>query len=305
MLAKVKALIPLSIKKVILKFLQESIRYLVELPDLQRNLVKVSQSEINIKIKHKIKRSLIKTFYFKKYDKINNIADIAGNNINFNYFMRIYHLFEEIFINQLYYFKTDNKKPFIIDCGSHIGMSVIYFKTIYPNAKIICFEPDDHTFSILQKNIKSNGLLNVETNNLAVMKFNGLTDFYSIENNKSDVAMSTIKERVKNANKKVVKATTLSKYIKNDVDLLKIDIEGAELSVLEELNKNNKLPFIKQMAIEYHHHIKEKEDNFSLILKILEDADFGYQIETSVPKPNIQYTFQDILIYAYNKTYNL
>jgi len=55
------------------------------------------------------------------------------------------------------------------------------------------------------------------------------------------------------------------------------------------------------MVIEYHHHIKEHEDNFSHTLELLEEAGFGYQIESGFLYPRSQIHFQDILIYAYNK----
>ncbi len=80
-----------------------------------------------------------------------------------------------------------------------------------------------------------------------------------------------------------------------------MDIEGAEISVLKELIKSNKLRYIKQLVIEYHHHIIEHDDFGSKILKLLEDVGFGYQIETSFLYPRQKVHFQDILIYAYNK----
>ena len=276
-----------------------------EFPHIKHDLSLLAPMEIENELKQKIKKTLIKTFYFKNYSKKKNNADIVGNRMNFNYFMRAYHLFEEIFIAQPYYFNTDNDKPIIIDCGSHIGMSVIYFKTIYPNAKITCFEPDNYTYSILKNNIESNGLLDVEINNVAVMKFNGLTEFYTVENSKSDVAMSTIKERVKNSKKNIVKAKKLSQYIDEEVDFLKIDIEGAEYDVLQELKSSGKLSDIKQIAIEFHHHINKNEDKFSQALELLECEGFGYQMESHFPPNHRLYKFQDIMVCAYNKAYNL
>ena len=79
------------------------------------------------------------------------------------------------------------------------------------------------------------------------------------------------------------------------------DIEGAELEVIEELSNTRKLCFIKQMVIEYHHHIVGESDVFSKMLKLLEDAGFGYQIESQLCKPLIREQFQDILVYAYRK----
>lgn len=57
------------------------------------------------------------------------------------------------------------------------------------------------------------------------------------------------------------------------------------------------------MVIEYHHHIVRDLDIFSKLLRILEDAGFGYQIESNLQRPLISKQFQDILIYAYQKKF--
>ena len=63
------------------------------------------------------------------------------------------HSLEEIFEEEVYRFQTENKTPLIIDCGANIGLSVLYFRRLFPNAKIIAFEPDEGIFKILQKNM--------------------------------------------------------------------------------------------------------------------------------------------------------
>jgi FkbM family methyltransferase len=298
---KFKALIPLPIKKSVLAFFMNTKRYFVELHELYHDIQKIHDLDINKHFRKKIRNTRISTIYFRKYDKKNNIANIVGNKISFNYFNTLKGLFYEIFVSQCYWFTTVNPEPKIIDCGSHYGQSILYFKKMYPKAKIICFEPDKHTFSTLTKNINTNNIQDVEMNNMAVSDFEGEMDFYNMEGVKSSIVMSTVKDRISNGIKSRVKATRLSKYIDEPIDFLKMDIEGAELSVLKELVKSDKLKHIKQMVIEYHHHIKESEDNFSHTLELLESNGFGYQIEGEFLKPRKEVHFQDIMIYAYNK----
>lgn len=71
-------------------------------------------------------------------------------------------MYYEIFDKEIYRFNTNSTTPFIIDCGSNIGLSLIYFKKQYPNSKIIAFEPDREIFKILNKNIESLKLDGVE-----------------------------------------------------------------------------------------------------------------------------------------------
>jgi FkbM family methyltransferase len=210
-------------------------------------------------------------------------------------------MFEDIFINRCYYFATKEKQPFIIDCGCNIGMALIFFKKVYPNSRIIAFEPDKKTFEILNNNVEINNLKNVKLLNKAVYNFEGNINFYYDPDQPGLMIMSLIKERLPKTCEKV-DSVLLSDHIKGKIDFLKMDIEGVEDIVIEELIHRNKLKFVEEMIIEYHHHINPKRDNISKTLKILEENGFGYQISTTLKTPFNKGRFQDILIYAYKKS---
>ncbi|KKP24459.1 MAG: Methyltransferase FkbM family [candidate division TM6 bacterium GW2011_GWF2_28_16] len=224
--------------------------------------------------------------------------------VNFFNYRILNYLFQEIFLNNCYFFNTNSKQPNIIDCGSNIGISILYFKKIYPESKIICFEPDKQTFEILKNNIEQNKLKNVLAQNIALSNKNEYLKFYYDKNTPGNLKMSYLPERINSGqNYEMVKATKLSNYINEDIDFLKMDIEGAETDVIKELYKNNKLKYINQMVIEFHHHIsKSNYNNLSVILKILEKSNFSYQINTNTNTPFEQDKIQDILIFAYQKT---
>src|SRR5574343_383343 len=44
------------------------------------------------------------------------------------------HSLEEIFETEIYKFQTQDEIPYIIDCGANFGLSILYFKKLYPNA---------------------------------------------------------------------------------------------------------------------------------------------------------------------------
>jgi FkbM family methyltransferase len=211
-----------------------------------------------------------------------------------------YHLFNEIYSKQEYYFETDTDRPFIIDCGSNIGMSVMYFKTLFPKAEILAFEPDSDAYRCLANNIRGNELVSVTAHKKAVTDHEGEIDFYYDDDSPGSLAMSTVFDRMPK-NKRVVEAVCLSNYIDREVDFMKLDVEGAEEAVVNDLYNNNKLSAIKKMIIEYHHHIDSVKDNLSKILGMLEKTGFGYEIDTSIGIPFKGKRFQDILIYAYRK----
>jgi hypothetical protein len=114
--------------------------------------------------------------------------------------------------------------------------------------------------------------------------------------------MSTRRERVPGGTATFVDSRRLSQFVGGSVDLLKLDIEGAEYEVLGEMADAGKLRSIRRIHMEYHHHIDGDIDRLSSILQLLERHCFGYQIRTApTTQWPIERTFQDISVYCYQK----
>jgi hypothetical protein len=115
--------------------------------------------------------------------------------------------------------------------------------------------------------------------------------------------MSLRRERdLHNVESKKVKTVVLSDYLSSEIDFLKLDIEGMEMAVIEELAREGKLSQIREMAIEYHHHVPSDDDALSGLLAILESNGFGYRISASMGPPiRDNREMQDILVRAYRK----
>ena len=77
-------------------------------------------------------------------------------------------MFVDIFIRNAYFFEAKRSDPLIIDAGANIGMATLYFKFLYPKAKIIAFEPFGATFAVLMDNIELNNLKDVRLVNSAL-----------------------------------------------------------------------------------------------------------------------------------------
>src|SRR3990167_3020224 len=173
-------------------------------------------------------------------------------------------MFEEIFIRRIYYFKSMTRSPLIFDCGANIGIALIFFKILYPKSRIFAFEPDKSAFSLLEINVGSNKLFNVLLFNQALSNKEGLVKFYFNPKNLSSASKGIIKERTsKSVIFEWLPSVKLSAYIKEKVDFLKMDIEGAEGLVMSELSKKKKLSFVREAVVEFHHHIDSWKDDFS------------------------------------------
>jgi FkbM family methyltransferase len=216
-------------------------------------------------------------------------------------------LFYEIFIRKEYVFKTTKQNPTILDCGSNIGMAILFFKRNYPQAEIIGFEPDHASFQLLKKNIEINRFTNIVVHNVALSNKEGTIPFYSDGNTKGKLAMSITKQiedhNIKNVKETKVKAVKLSTFIpkEKEIDFMKLDIEGAELLVLEDLDKSKRIKQIKEMLVEYHFSTKNPTNKITKILEILEKNNFKYcfNAETQPPFPKMQNKAYNVLIYAY------
>jgi len=168
----------------------------------------------------------------------------------------------EIWSNNCYLFNTKSPKPVIIDIGSHIGLSILYFKKIYPNSSIIAFEPNPYLFDILKQNVEENNLLDIELHSIAISNSKGSKPLYITNSNDWYSNSSLIKggwTGKEIGNCITVTTNTLDEYLKGrSVDLLKIDSEGLELEILKSIKEY--FDNIQNIIIEYHP-IKDKPIN--------------------------------------------
>lgn len=225
---------------------------------------------------------------------------VSGYQIHFIRHKTLQFLLDEVWRAHEYYFEANSERPLILDCGANIGVAVLYFKRLYPNARIIAFEPFGPAFDALAANVNANHLDDVAIYHALLAEKHGDGELFFNPDHLGSLSMSVRPDRIKGASQSV-KAVPLSEYIQESVDLLKMDIEGAELEVLREVAKRGKLSFVKQMIIEYHHHILPDEDRLSELLSILEQNGFGYRIKGHYPPQWTRGQFQDLLVHAYSK----
>lgn len=185
---------------------------------------------------------------------------------------------KELFEEEVYNFSTNKQEPFIIDCGSNIGMSILYFKTLYPGARIIGFEADPFIFGFLEKNIRSYHFDKVSVFNKAVWDADGSTLSFLTEGG----AGGRLEEQSGASRYIDVKTTRLKNYLTEEIDFLKIDIEGAEHKVVTDCA--DELRFVKNLFIEYHS-MENKEQNLHQILEIVHQAGFRYHIKEAYVTP--------------------
>jgi FkbM family methyltransferase len=192
-------------------------------------------------------------------------------------------IYDDIFAKEIYFFKTENPEPYIIDCGGHIGLAVLYFKSFYPQARILTFEPNPETFFLLRENILQNNLKNVRAINMALSREETKDAILYVGEDylKAWDSSNTIeREPWPNMNEYrsiPVKSTKLSSYINDRVDYLKLDIEGAEYDVLDEAK--GKLNLVGAVTLEYHQNASNRSGRkLEKIIEILTKCGFKYEL---------------------------
>ncbi len=188
--------------------------------------------------------------------------------------LSFYYSYKEIFEKEIYAFKTNKNHPLIIDCGSNIGLSIIYFKNLYPQSKILAFEADPSVFEVLQSNILSFGLENITLINKAVWSSETFLKFTIEGADAGRVARDIDREKEE---KIEVPTARLRNYLNQTVDFLKLDIEGAEIDVI--LDCSDQLQNVENLFVEYHSFVGE-EQRLDELLCVLRKSKFRIQIQT-------------------------
>ncbi|MFT6246319.1 MAG: FkbM family methyltransferase [Salibacteraceae bacterium] len=194
---------------------------------------------------------------------------ISGSRIKYNDAFSLLGMYNEIIYQENYKFKAKSQKPVIIDCGANIGISLLYFQKLYPEAELVGIEADPNVRKLLDENLKTVGC-EAKIIEKALWSTSGETlqfgsqggDSGSLFSTKNSIDVETIGIK-----------DLLSPY--DHIDLLKIDIEGAEYETL--LNCGDELKKVDFLFIEFHS-FPSKPQGLEDILKITTESGFRYKI---------------------------
>ena len=163
----------------------------------------------------------------------------------------------------------------IFDIGAWKGDTAYFFsKKCSDNAQIYAFEPDNYAFQILEKIKNKYKLNNVITKNVLFSNAEKEIDFISMIKNTPTVKKKTI---------------TIDKFVEENniekIDYIKMDVEGAERTILEGAIKTIK-KFKPSLAIAIYHGGKLFMEDFydiPLFIKNIMGEDYQYYIRTFHP----------------------
>ena len=127
----------------------------------------------------------------------------------------------------------------ILDIGSNIGYyAIMQLKLLKNTGKLIAVEPSKSNVNLLHENLKLNGYLNeIEIHNKAVSNKNGKRLFFISKHSNLNTFHNTGSGKKFLQGKKIIVNTITIKKLLNGrkVDLIRMDVEGHEVSILDSL----------------------------------------------------------------------
>lgn len=134
------------------------------------------------------------------------------------------------------YEKYIKKGDVVLDVGAFIGDNSLDFaKLVGDKGKVYAFEANRKNWELLKKNIEANSYKNIVAVNLAVSNKTGKTKMYHnpFRSSSDRIYNKDSLNNPLNWRAEEIECTRLDDFIKGRVDLLKIDIEGAEPLAIE------------------------------------------------------------------------
>lgn len=198
----------------------------------------------------------------------------------------IFNNYEEFFVKKIYDDFNISDKKIVLDIGANVGLWSKYI--IYKgSSKVYCFEPNRKALEHLNKTFKAEN--NVTIFNLGIYKEKSKIPFYIDESNS---LVSSVLSDSNNQPSYEIECITLKDALEmtgeTKIDLVKMDIEGAEFEVIDNLDSYISSK-IDSFLIEYHDfYFADGDFKISSMEKKL--VDLGYQIQRS-KNPDSRFIF--------------
>lgn len=243
----------------------------------------------------------IYNFLFKSFWPYKNVIEIQGSKMILNVNDKSYamrktfeayasrNVHEEI-TTELFK-QTVKEGNTVVDLGANLGyFTLLAAKIVGDKGKVFAFEPEPKNYSYLRKNIEVNNYKNVMTFQKAVSDKNGKTKLYICDYdsghhtiNKYDGIKAYSHGRKIEEKSIDIETVTLDSFLDGRADrvnVIKMDVEGAEMLALLGMDKTLRSNKNIQMIIEFFPLLIEKmgNDPKEFIRKLIEDYGFSIYI---------------------------
>jgi len=217
---------------------------------LQQKIIQyINNRKFNKNFINKMKDFSIEASFIKKnwiFSFPEKVYCRASPSSDFSVFLQVF--FHEQYRNIVSLAQLNNIEiKWVLDLGANVGYTSIYFQHYFPDSKILAVEPDFNNFNHLKLNLKN--FTNVTLVNCAVWAHQTTLN---LKNDKGEAWGKSYDENIETDVK--IKAYSINDFQEKNqqliIDVLKIDIEGAEKAIFD--SDTEFLNFTKLIAIEIH-----------------------------------------------------
>ncbi len=156
--------------------------------------------------------------------------------------------FEQVFVNHLYDLAIDEQPKLIIDGGANVGYTTIYFANRWPRARIFAVEPEASNYAVLRKNVA--GYPNVTAVQAALWSKQTNLEIQNPGDDNWSFRVGPSEARTNSSCEAITVQELIERAGGDRVDILKLDIEGAEKEVFS--SDYSWLKQVQAMVLELH-----------------------------------------------------
>lgn len=163
-------------------------------------------------------------------------------------------IIDEVYVKDVYAGAELGPGQIVVDVGAHIGaFSLMAGRRVGPSGRVLAFEPSPRTFELLKRNLEANGLSWAAPHAYALADAEGAAELFIADDSENNPAADTLSAQ---SGRKAVRVRlrrlddVLAEERVDRIDLLKIDVEGAELRVLD--GAPRALTLARRIVMEVH-----------------------------------------------------
>lgn len=187
----------------------------------------------------------------------------------------------DIFVLGSLAFEAAGQAPRILDCGANVGLASLFYKRRYPAARITAFEADPALAALLAHNLRANGAADVEVVAAAVWTEAGEIAFRA--DGADSGAVASLGGGGDGPAVRVPAVRLADRLASERIDLLKLDIEGAESAVLADCE--SALGNVNALLLEVHE-FDENRRRCPELQQLLSRCGFTYSVTHVTPLPH-------------------
>lgn len=204
---------------------------------------------------------------------------LGGYRIAYTDLLTLCPQWHDIFVAGSLRFASSSDRPRVLDCGANVGLASLYFKRLYPDARITAYEADPALADLCRRNLAENGARDVAVETAAVWTSTGTVRFQREGADSGAIEGASAGLTAPSA---AVASVRLRDLLQEPIDLLKLDIEGAERAVLEDCA--DCLGRVRAMILDLHEFDPEHRQT-SRVLDLVRDAGFRFSLGDLSPLP--------------------